>query len=182
MSRPDSKSDLAFRRLMQRVWHEDVAPLLRGRYADQRASGARLGGKAASGVGFALDRLFGFKGKPFQRSLGVLGATLGAVVPDVWDTSWLRERANDADRSTVAEQVQHGAAGLDLAAAAELLDLNDLNDHDALREAWRIQAKRWHPDVAPPERREEHRLRFIACQAAYDRLTRAFELGELPRR
>lgn len=177
-----SASDIAFRRLMQRVWHEDVAPLLRGKYAEQRAGGARIGGKAAAGFGFALDRLFGFKGKPFQRSLGVLGTTLGAMVPDVWDATWLRQRADDADRQTVTEQVQHGAAELDLKAAAELLELDDINDREALRDAWRVQAKRWHPDVAPQERGEEHRLRFVACQAAYERISRAFENGELPRK
>ena len=176
-----SASDIAFRRLMQRVWHDDVVPLLRGKYAKQRASGARIGGKAAAGFGFALDRLLGFKGKPFQRSLGVLGTTLGAVVPDVWDATWLRQGADDSDRRTIAEQVHQGAAGLELSAAAELLELGDMNDREALREAWRNQAKRWHPDVAPPARREEHRLRFVACQAAYDRISKAFENGELPR-
>lgn len=177
-SQPDP-ADEAFRRLMERVWQRDVAPLLRGKYAQHRATGAKIGGKAAAGMGLALDRLFGLKGRPFQRSLGVLGSTLGAVVPDAWDSSW-QQRADAADRRTVEDQVQHEAAMLELREAAALLGLTNLNDREALRAAWHVQAKRWHPDIAPAEQREAHRIRFVACQAAYERLNAAFERGELP--
>lgn len=171
--KPNPQSEAAFRRLMQKVWQDDVAPLLRGKYAAQRATGARVGGKAGAGLGYALDRLFGFRGRPFQRSLGSLGATLGAVVPDAWDRTWMRDTADADDRKQVEQGVKRGAAALDLVQAAELLEIDVNCTPDELQDAWRMQAKRWHPDLAPAGRADEYRLRFIACQAAYERLRAA---------
>lgn len=174
-------ADAAFRAFLNRCWEQDIAPLLRDEHAGTRARAAQLGGKAAAAAGLALDKLLGLRGKPFARSLTVLGGTVGALLPDVWDWKWLRTSATRAQQAVVDRQVQARAAGLDYAEALGLFGLTPSADLDELKHAWREASKRWHPDVAAnPAARDEHHLRFLAYQAAYERLRAAHEAGVLP--
>lgn len=176
-----AQSDAAMRRFMRRVWSDDVAPLLRGRLEGQRRKGAAIGGSAAAAGGSFLDGLFKLKGKPFTRAFTVLGATLGAIVPDAWDWDWVRTKASDADRKTVDDAVRRQAAALPETEALELFDLEPSSAREELQLAWRAMSLRWHPDKAPDDaRRREFSIRFIAYKTAYERLCEAYDAGRLP--
>jgi hypothetical protein len=171
----------AFRRFLRRVWREDVTPLLRDRRARQRKKAARAGGKVAAAAGLALDGVLGLKGKPFARFMTVIGSSLGAMLPDVWDWQWLRQSAGAAEREMVAEQVRRRAARLPEADALALFGLPPAATRAELKRVWRAVLQRWHPDKARDEaRRAEYQVRFLAFKAAYERLCRAYEEGRLP--
>ena len=110
----------AFRRFLRRVWRDDVAPLLHDHRAAQRKKTARVGGKLAAASGLFVDGLLGLKGKPFTRFMTVMGSSLGAMLPDVWDWQWLREIADGAEREIAAAAVERHAAALPEAAALAL--------------------------------------------------------------
>lgn len=168
---------------MRRVWREDVAPLLRDRRALQRKKAARVGGRAAASAGLFLDGVLGLRGKPFTRFMTVVGASVGAMVPDVLDWKWLGEAADETDRQATDEQLRRRAVELDDDTALHLLGLAPHDSLDALKSAWRAAAQRWHPDKArTPSESVEFRSRFVTYQATYDRLRRAYESGRLPRR
>jgi hypothetical protein len=176
--RPENE---AFRRFLRRVWREDVTPLLRDQRAAQRRKSARVAGKFAAATGLVVDGVFGLKGKPFTRFMTVMGSSLGALLPDVWDWQWLSEFAAPAEREVVAEQVCRRAAELPEAEALALFDLAPTATRAELKQAWRSILQRWHPDKAPDEtRRPEFHVRFLAYNAAYERLCRAYEDGRLP--
>lgn len=178
-SNPDNA---AFRAFLRRVWQHDVSPLLRGRRQAQRTKSARVAGKAAAATGLFVDGVFGLRGKPFTRFLTVVGSSLGAMLPDVWDWRWLREDASEDERRTVDDVVGRRAAELPHADALALFGLTPAASRAALQDAWRAAAQRWHPDKAPRDAdRAEYHTRFIAHQAAYERLVAAYDRGELPR-
>lgn len=173
--------NVAFRRFLRRVWQQDIAPLLHDRRAAQRRKSARVAGKMAAATGLLVDGVLGLKGKPFTRFMTVMGASLGALLPDVWDWEWLRERADAADREVVAEQVRARAAELPEADALALFDLPATASRAELKHAWRQILQRWHPDKAPDDQyRMEYQVRFLAYKTAYERLCAAYDAGRLP--
>jgi len=179
---PQSADTEAFRRFLRRVWRDDVAPLLRDRRGAQRKTTARVTGKFAAATGLLVDGVLRLKGKPFTRFLTVVGSSLGALLPDVWDWQWLRETAAPEERAVVADQVRRRAEQLPEADALALFDLPAAATREDLKHAWRAVLQRWHPDKAPDEpTRAEHHVRFLAYKAAYERLNRAYDEGRLPR-
>lgn len=181
MAKPGRPSDEALRRFLRRVWRTDVEPLLRGKYAAQRRKSARVGGKVAATGGLLLDSLLRLRGKPFTRAMSVMGSSLGALLPDVWDWKWLRTSADEQDRKVVADQVERRAAQLPEADALALFDLPPTASREQLKQVWRTVSQRWHPDKVPdPQQRTEYHLRFVAYQAAHERLCRAYDEGRLP--
>lgn len=171
----------AFRRFLRRVWREDVTPLLRDRRAPQRKQAARTAGKFAAATGLFVDSVLGLKGKPFARFMTVMGSSLGALLPDVWDWEWLCASAAPAEREVVAEQVQRRAAELPETDALELFGLPATATREELKHAWRELLQRWHPDKARGEAtRAEYQVRFLAYKTAYERLCRAYDEGRLP--
>lgn len=167
---------------VRRVWHEDVAPLLRDRRAAQRRATARVGGRMAASAGLLLDGLLGLRGKPFTRFMTVVGSSLAAMVPDVLDWNWLGESADEADRIAADQQLRRRVAALEETEALRLFGLTECDSFESLRRSWRAAARRWHPDQArSPVAAAEHRLRFVAYQAAYGQLKAAYESGRLPR-
>jgi hypothetical protein len=181
MPATDQTDNEAFARFLRRVWRDDVSPLLVGENAAQRRTAAQVGGKLAAATGLFLDGVLRLRGRPFTRSLMVLGSTLGALLPDVWDWKWLREQAGPRQREVVAEQVQRRAADLPLLEALQLFQLSPQATQDELKRAWREISQRWHPDKAPDEAgRAEYHVRFLVYRAAYDRLRAAYEQGKLP--
>lgn len=179
MAQPPSDNE-AFRRFLRRVWRADVAPLLRDRRAAQRKKAARVGGKLAAATGLLVDGLFGLKGKPFARFMTVMGSSLGAMLPDVWDWQWFRETAPE-EREVVAETVRQRAAELPEADALALFELPPSTSHEQFKQTWREISQRWHPDKARDEtERAEFHVRFLTYRTAYERLTQAYEAGRLP--
>jgi hypothetical protein len=129
-----------------------------------------------------LDNLFGLKGRPFTRALTVLGASFGAMLPDLWDWEVLRQRLDAEARRWVDDRVQQRAGALELVEALHLFGLDESATRDDLKNAWRAASQRWHPDKAPDDvRRAEHHTRFVAYQAAYERLCAAYDAGALPK-
>lgn len=182
MGSQSKRSDQALGRFLRRVWQVDVAPLLRGKYAAQRRKSARVTGKVAATGGLFVDTLLRLRGKPFTRFMTVMGSSLGALLPDVWDWSWLRSSADEQDRKVIADQVQRRAAQLSEDEALALFGLAPTASQEQLKHAWRIVSQRWHPDKAGnAEQRAEYHLRFVAYQSAYERLSRAYDEGRLPR-
>lgn len=179
---PSAPGDPFLDEFFQRVWTADVQPLLRGELARQRGAAARIGGKAAAVGGGALDKLFGLKGRPFQRSLTVLGASFGAMLPDLWDWGWLRERVSQELRARVDAEVERKARELEIREALSLFGLAPTSTREELKQAWRAASLRWHPDKASPQEREEYHTRFVALRAAYQRLHDAYDAGRLPRK
>ncbi|MFQ5805129.1 MAG: J domain-containing protein [Phycisphaerae bacterium] len=176
------QSDEALRRFLRRVWRADIEPLLRGKYAAQRRKSARVGGKVAATGGLVLDSLFRLRGRPFTRAMSVMGSSLGAMLPDVWDWNWFRASADEADQKVVTDQVKRRAAQLPEADGLALFGLAPTASYEQLKHAWRITSQRWHPDKAADTRhRTEYQVRFVAYQAAYERLCRAYDEGRLPR-
>jgi DnaJ domain len=160
-----------FQRFLNRVWKGDVAPLLRGPRAGQRSTAARVLGAAAGLSGGVLDRLLGFRGRPFSRALCVLGSSVGAMLPDAWDWTWLREKAGPRERERVSATLEREVDRVSLDEARSLLGLHRDASLDDLRKAWREACLTWHPDRAADERdRREFQLRFIVLKRAYDRL------------
>lgn len=181
MAAPRS-GDEALARFLRRVWRDDVAPLLRGKYAAQRRNAARVGGKLAATGGLVLDSLFHLRGRPFTRAMTVLGSSFGAILPDVWDWKWVRSSADEEDRRVVADRIQLRAAELPEADALALFGLAPSASYEQLKHAWRLVSQRWHPDKAADDaRRAEYRLRFVMYQAAYEHLCAAYQAGRLPR-
>ncbi len=173
--------DEPFRRFLRRVWRDDVAPLLRDHRQEQRRKSARVTGKAAAAAGLLVDWVFGLKGKPFARFMTVMGASMGALLPDVWDWQWLRESADSSERQAVADGVSRRAADLPEAEALELFALDPDATREQLKQAWRKTLQRWHPDKAPDDQsRAEYHIRFLAYKTAYERLCRAYDEGTLP--
>ncbi len=170
----------AFRRFLRRVWRDDVAPLLRDERAVQRRRAARVTGKTAAAAGLLLDGVFGLKGKPFARFMTVMGSSLGAMLPDVWDWKWFRESV-PADQDRARAQVERRAAELPETEALELFGIPPTATRAELKRAWHDVAQRWHPDKAPAADRPEYHVRFVAYQAAYERLCRAYDAGRLPK-
>lgn len=173
--------DEAFQRFLARVWRDEVTPLLKGPHARARAGAARVGGTVAGVGGRLLDSLFGLRGRPFSRAMTVLGSSVGALLPDVFEWDWLRQRASVAEREAVAECAARRAGELDHAEALGLFALSPRATRDELRSAWRGVSQRWHPDKARDEaQRREYHLRFVAYQQAYERLLAAYDSGSLP--
>lgn len=167
---------------MDRVWRDDIAPLLHEGAGAQRRKGARIGGKVAASAGLALDTLFRLRGKPFARAFGVLGTSAGAMIPDLWDWSWYRQ-AGERVCATVEQRLRKRAAKLEDDEALAFFDLPPTATESDLRAAWHAATLRWHPDRAPDdEARREYHLRFIAYQAAHARLRESFEASRLPRK
>ncbi len=178
----ENRQDEALRRFLQRVWREDVRPLLAGSHPEHRRTGARLGGSFGAAGGILLDKLFRLRGRPFMRAFTVMGSSLGALLPDVWDWRWFRGGADAAARETIAREAQRRAAAMEEAEALELLGLEPTAARDDLKRAWRLASQRWHPDKSPDEAsRAEYQLRFVTLHAAYDRLIRSYDTGRLPR-
>jgi hypothetical protein len=178
---PDSR-DEALGRFLRQVWHSDVEPLLRGKYAAQRRKSARIGGKVAATGGLVVDSLLRLRGKPFTRALSVLGSSFGAMLPDVWDWQWLRTSASKNDRQVLTDQVKRRAAQLSDTEALRLFGLASTASYEQLKHAWRIVSQRWHPDKATdPQQRHEYQVRFVVYQSAYERLCQGYEQGRLPR-
>lgn len=183
MTQPHDADNDAFGRFMRRIWREDVAPLLRDQRRDQRAKSARAGGKVAAAAGLFVDTLLRLRGKPFTRAMTVMGSSLGAMLPDVWDWKWLRETADARQRAVIAEKVKRRADELPEADALAVFNLKPTATQEQLREAWRGVLQRWHPDKAPDDAaRAEYHVRFLAYKSAHERLLRAFESGRLPMR
>ena len=183
MTEPSQPGNAALGKFLRRVWQTDVEPLLRGKRAAQRRKSARVGGKVAATGGLVLDTLFRLRGKPFTRAMSVMGSSLGAMLPDVWDWKWLRSSATREQRRVVTDQVKRRAAELPEADALALFDLPATASQEQLKQAWRTVSQRWHPDKAPSEaERPEYHVRFIAYQAAYERLSQAYDEGRLPQR
>lgn len=181
MPDPGQAGSDTFRQFIRRVWRDDVTPLLRDRL-DQRRKAARVTGRIAAGTGLAIDALFRLRGRPFTRFMTVVGSSFGAMLPDVFDWSWLRSADAEAQR-TVADAARRRAAGLSDAEALRLFELSPGASADELKRAWHAVAHRWHPDRAPDEgARVEHHVRFVSYQAAYERLRAAYESGRLPAR
>ncbi|MCG3125853.1 MAG: hypothetical protein CHACPFDD_00680 [Phycisphaerae bacterium] len=183
-ARPNDPQDgsEALHAFFERVWREDIAPLLDDHRRAQREKAARTAGRLAAGAGRLADGLLGLRGKPFTRFMTIMGSTLGAVLPDVWDWRWFR-RADASQRRAVEEHVRGRVDQGELDEALALLGLDRRANADALRSAWRGLSQRWHPDKAPDDAsRDEYRLRFVALQAAHDRVGAALERGELPAR
>ncbi len=181
MAQSTNRGDDALGRFLRRVWQTDVEPLLRGKRAEQRRKSARVGGIVAATGGLVLDTIFRLRGKPFTRAMSVMGSSLGAMLPDVWDWKWLRS-ATSEDRKVVADQVKRRAAELPEADALALFDLPPTSSREQLKQTWRTLSQRWHPDKAPDEtRRPEYHLRFVTYQAAYECLCQAYDKGRLPR-
>jgi len=177
---PDANA--ALRRFLRRVWRDDVAPLLRDKRAAQRRKAARVGGKVAAATGLIVDGVFRLKGRPFTRFMTVMGTSVGAMLPDVWDWNWLKKSAGPAERKVVEDQVRRQAQKLPEADALELFGLSECASREELKEAWRAASQRWHPDKAPDEaRRPEYHVRFLAYREAYERLVQAYDDGRLPR-
>ncbi len=180
MAKRTSKQDESLRRFYRRVWKQDVAPLLRGGRRAQRAKSARFTGTIAASAGLFADKLLRLKGRPFARFMTVMGSSLGAMLPDVWDWNWLRS-ADTRQRRVVDEQVRRRAAELPEAEALELFGLTPAATRDDLKRAWREISRRYHPDKAADEsQRAEFHLRFLTYRAAYDRLCRAYDESRLP--
>ncbi len=174
--------DEAFRRFLRRCWQQDVVPLLRDDVkTEQRRRGARLGAKVAAAGGLLIDSVLRLRGRPVTRFLTVLGSSMGAMLPDVWDSRLLRERFSPRQREQVARRVQQRAAGLELAEALALTGLDPRASREQMRARRRVVLARWHPDRAADEvQREDYRLRFVALQAAFERIEQAYADGRLP--
>src|SRR5207245_11468391 len=64
---------------------------------------------------------------------------------------------------------------LDVEQALLLLELEAPFDQRGVQRARRQQAKRWHPDIAPPGRRYEHERHLQAINEAADQLQQLAE-------
>nr|CAD1820263.1 unnamed protein product [Ananas comosus var. bracteatus] len=53
----------------------------------------------------------------------------------------------------------------------ELLGISEEGSFEEIRSAYKRMALRYHPDVSPPERADEHTRRFIEVQEAYETLS-----------
>ncbi|KAK1259936.1 hypothetical protein QJS04_geneDACA023342 [Acorus gramineus] len=53
----------------------------------------------------------------------------------------------------------------------DLLGVSERGTHSEIKHAYREMARRFHPDVSPPERAEEYTKRFMLVQEAYETLS-----------
>lgn len=174
--------DEAFRRFLRRCWQQDVVPLLRGERAGQRRKAAKIGAKVAATGGLLIDSLLRLRGRPVTRFLTVLGSSMGAMVPDVWDSRLLRQRLGPQQRKHIEQQLRQRAEALELAEALALTGLDASASREQMRARRRAVLARWHPDRArTDDERDGYRLRFVALQAAFERIEAAYASGLLPR-
>lgn len=166
-------------RFIRRVWRTDVAPLLRGDRRASRIRAARSAGAAGAVAGLLADGLLGFRGRPFTRALTVLGSSIGAMIPDIWDWNWF-EHATPRQRGTVRRSLESSAAEIPVQEALAFYGLDAASTFNDLKTAWRRACRRWHPDLAPHDRRAEFQLRFLAYRRVYERLAELHRDGRLP--
>lgn len=168
-------------RFLQRVWRKDVRPRLADDQRRARTKSARIAGTAAGMSGLALDKLFRLRGKPFTRAFTVLGAGLGALLPDALDWNFLARRDHAAVREATENAARSQAEQLADREALALFNLPPTANREQLRAAWHQNSQRWHPDRArSPAQKCEFHVRFVAYEAAYRRLKEAFETSRLP--
>ena len=53
----------------------------------------------------------------------------------------------------------------------ELLGISEEGSFDEIKKAYKQLARKYHPDVSPPDRTEEYTRRFIEVQEAYEILS-----------
>lgn len=53
----------------------------------------------------------------------------------------------------------------------ELLGIPESGSFDDIKRAYKLMARKYHPDVSPPDRTEEYTHRFIEVQEAYETLS-----------
>lgn len=53
----------------------------------------------------------------------------------------------------------------------ELLGISEQGSFDEIKKAYKKLARKYHPDVSPPDRTEEYTRRFIEVQEAYETLS-----------
>lgn len=53
----------------------------------------------------------------------------------------------------------------------ELLGIPESGSFDEIKRAYKLMARKYHPDVSPPDRMEEYTHRFIEVQEAYETLS-----------
>lgn len=67
----------------------------------------------------------------------------------------------------------------------ELLEISEEGSFEEIKKAYKQLARKYHPDVSPPDRTEEYTKRFIEVQEAYETLSdpnlRAIYDGDLAR-
>ncbi|KAL0906594.1 hypothetical protein M5K25_025100 [Dendrobium thyrsiflorum] len=108
---------------------------------------------------------------PFTGSTGhgrlVSMATLRPRLPERRSASRLASRPPAA----VGDVGTIGELSVTTESFYELLGIPVSGSHDDIKRAYKQLARKYHPDVSPPDRTEEYTQRFILVQEAYETLS-----------
>ncbi|MGE3180855.1 MAG: J domain-containing protein [Phycisphaerae bacterium] len=166
--------EAAYREFLNRVWRKDIFPLIASSDPLGRRKFAVRGAQVAAAAGMTVDKVLGLRGRPFTRAFTVVGGTLGAVTPDLWDWNWVRAVSRSIKEEVVQEKLDRGVRDLKVDEALAVFGLEKGASREEITRAWRVLAKKWHPDHAPDDSaRLEYAMRFKTYSAIYEQLCAA---------
>jgi hypothetical protein len=166
--------------VLRQSWLEDLLPLLQDRSISTRVGRAGLFGVVGAVVGEIADMACQayFKRKlGIGTLLGAAGAAVGAFSPEIMDWAAAYERLDADQREYVDERVRKRVVSQELIEQLSYFDLPPTATADELRKAWKRKAAEFHPDR---NKASDAHVRFVALNAAHERLRDAYACGELP--
>lgn len=99
------------------------------------------------------------------------GGGLWRLVPRRREGGWaLGLSSSSSFRSRAAVEEEGGFVGAK-GSFYELLGISEGGSYDDIKKAYKQLARKYHPDVSPPDRTEEYTRRFIEVQEAYETLS-----------
>lgn len=167
--------------VLRQSWLEDLLPLLQDRSMSTRVGRAGLFAVIGAVVGEVADvacQAYFKKKLGFGAILGgAAGAAAGAFTPEIMDWAAAYERLDEGQREYVDERVRERVASQELIEQLSYFDLSPTATADELRKAWKRKAAELHPDR---NKASDAHVRFVALNAAHERLRDAYASGQLP--
>lgn len=167
--------------VLRQSWLEDLLPLLQDRSMATRVGRAGLFAAVGAVVGLVADmacQAYFKKKLGFGAILGgAAGAAAGSFSPEIMDWAAAYERLDPEQRDSVDDRIRDRITHQELIEQLSYFDLPPTATADALRKAWKRKAAELHPDR---NKASDAHVRFVALNAAHERLRDAFTRGDLP--
>ncbi len=167
--------------VLRQTWSEDLLPLLQHRTISARFGRAGIFAAIGAVVGEVADlacQAYFKKKLGFGAILGgAAGAAAGAFSPEIMDWAAAYERLDPEQRDSVDDRIRERIVHQDLIEQLSYFDLPPNASLDEFRKSWKRKASQLHPDR---NKAPDAHVRFVAINAAHERLAEAYARGDLP--